>query len=343
MIEKHRAELGITPRKISDEEIVQRLRLRAGQRGRASILEEGIALRASRHRHGLPHRLRLPAATAAGRCTTPTTVGLFNVVPGDEALRRQPARRREVLAAGAAAGEARRRRQDLQLTTAAVRSARAARHASSSRWPSRSASKTLAARLRGSSPSRRRRRWRSMRRPRRAARGGGALQDDRLSSTMSTRTRPSSWQLHALPAAAASRRRTRCCSSEVIGKYGLLYTWPGSDPKAAADRADGAPGRGADRAGHRGRLAGRAVRRRRSRTASSGAAARWDDKGNLMAQHGGGRDAASPRGFQPRQTDLPGLRRTTRRSAACAARCRSPSCCKAARRPAATSCSTKAC
>ena len=34
MIEKHRKELGITPRKISDDEIVHRLRVRAGQRGR---------------------------------------------------------------------------------------------------------------------------------------------------------------------------------------------------------------------------------------------------------------------------------------------------------------------
>src|SRR3954453_7013513 len=46
MIEKHRSELGITPRKISDEEIVQRLVYALVNEG-ARILEEGIALRAS--------------------------------------------------------------------------------------------------------------------------------------------------------------------------------------------------------------------------------------------------------------------------------------------------------
>ena len=45
MIEKHRAELGITPRKISDEEIVQRLVYALVNEG-AQILDEGIALRA---------------------------------------------------------------------------------------------------------------------------------------------------------------------------------------------------------------------------------------------------------------------------------------------------------
>ncbi len=43
---------------------------------------------------------------------------------------------------------------------------------------------------------------------------------------------------------------------EVVGGLSLLYTWPGSDPAAKADRADGAPGRGADRARHRSALAG---------------------------------------------------------------------------------------
>ncbi len=46
MIEKHRAELGITPRKISDEEIVQRLVYALVNEG-AKIVEEGIAMRAS--------------------------------------------------------------------------------------------------------------------------------------------------------------------------------------------------------------------------------------------------------------------------------------------------------
>ena len=66
MIEKHRAELGITPRKISDEEIVQRLVYALVNEG-AKIVDEGIAHARQRHRHGLPHRLRLPAASAAGR------------------------------------------------------------------------------------------------------------------------------------------------------------------------------------------------------------------------------------------------------------------------------------
>ena len=46
MIEKHRAELGITPRKISDEEIVQRLVYALVNEG-AKIVDEGIAMRAS--------------------------------------------------------------------------------------------------------------------------------------------------------------------------------------------------------------------------------------------------------------------------------------------------------
>src|SRR4051812_976460 len=46
MIEKHRAELGIKPRKISDDEIVQRLVFALVNEG-AKIVEEGIALRAS--------------------------------------------------------------------------------------------------------------------------------------------------------------------------------------------------------------------------------------------------------------------------------------------------------
>ena len=46
MIEKHRADLGITPRKISDEEIVQRLVYALVNEG-AKIVDEGIAMRAS--------------------------------------------------------------------------------------------------------------------------------------------------------------------------------------------------------------------------------------------------------------------------------------------------------
>ena len=46
MIEKHRAELGIAPRKIGDEEIVERCVYALVNEG-AQIVEEGIALRAS--------------------------------------------------------------------------------------------------------------------------------------------------------------------------------------------------------------------------------------------------------------------------------------------------------
>jgi len=46
MIEKHRAELGITPRKIGDDEIVQRLVYALVNEG-AKIVDEGIAMRAS--------------------------------------------------------------------------------------------------------------------------------------------------------------------------------------------------------------------------------------------------------------------------------------------------------
>ena len=46
MIEDHRKELGITPRRISDEEIVQRLVFALVNEG-AHIVEEGIASRAS--------------------------------------------------------------------------------------------------------------------------------------------------------------------------------------------------------------------------------------------------------------------------------------------------------
>ena len=59
MIEDHRKDVGITPRKISDEEIVQRLVYALVNEG-AHILEDGIAIEVRRHRHGVPHRLRLP-------------------------------------------------------------------------------------------------------------------------------------------------------------------------------------------------------------------------------------------------------------------------------------------
>jgi len=98
MIEKHRKELGITPRKISDDEIVGRLVYALVNEG-AKIVDEGIALRASDvdmvylTGYGFPlHR--------GGPMNYADTVGLFNVVqamkrfaanPHDDATFWQPA------------------------------------------------------------------------------------------------------------------------------------------------------------------------------------------------------------------------------------------------------------
>jgi len=88
MIAKHRAELGITPRKISDEEIVQRLVFALVNEG-ARIVEEGIALRASDidmvylTGYGFPlHR--------GGPMNYADTVGLFNVVQAMKRFAKNP-------------------------------------------------------------------------------------------------------------------------------------------------------------------------------------------------------------------------------------------------------------
>jgi 3-hydroxyacyl-CoA dehydrogenase len=88
MIEKHRAELGITPRKISDDEIVQRLVYALVNEG-ARILEEGIALRASDidmvylTGYGFPlHR--------GGPMNYADTVGLYNVVQSMKRFAQNP-------------------------------------------------------------------------------------------------------------------------------------------------------------------------------------------------------------------------------------------------------------
>jgi 3-hydroxyacyl-CoA dehydrogenase len=98
MIEKHRADLGVKPRKISDEEIVHRLVFALVNEG-AKIVDEGIALRASDidmvylTGYGFPlHR--------GGPMNYADQVGLFNVVqtmkrfaknPQDDASFWQPA------------------------------------------------------------------------------------------------------------------------------------------------------------------------------------------------------------------------------------------------------------
>ncbi|MDE2617929.1 MAG: enoyl-CoA hydratase/isomerase family protein [Burkholderiales bacterium] len=88
MIEKHRKTMGITPRKISDEEIVQRLVYALVNEG-AHILEEGIASRASDidmvylTGYGFPiHR--------GGPMQHADTIGLFNVVQSMQRFARNP-------------------------------------------------------------------------------------------------------------------------------------------------------------------------------------------------------------------------------------------------------------
>ncbi|GAP37281.1 3-hydroxyacyl-CoA dehydrogenase NAD-binding domain-containing protein [Piscinibacter sakaiensis] len=98
MIEAHRAALGITPRKVSDEEIVHRLVYALVNEG-AKILEEGIALRASDIDMVYLTGYGFPLFRGGPMCYA-DTVGLFNVVatmkrfaanPLDDAAFWQPA------------------------------------------------------------------------------------------------------------------------------------------------------------------------------------------------------------------------------------------------------------
>jgi 3-hydroxyacyl-CoA dehydrogenase len=88
MIEDHRKELGITPRRISDEEIVQRLVFALVNEG-ARILEDGIASRASDidmvylTGYGFPIRRGGPMLYA-------DQVGLFNVVQAMKRFQKNP-------------------------------------------------------------------------------------------------------------------------------------------------------------------------------------------------------------------------------------------------------------
>jgi 3-hydroxyacyl-CoA dehydrogenase len=88
MIEDHRKELGITPRKISDEEIVQRLVFALVNEG-AHILEDGIASRAGDidmvylTGYGFPIYRGGPMMYA-------DQVGLFNVVQAMKRFQRNP-------------------------------------------------------------------------------------------------------------------------------------------------------------------------------------------------------------------------------------------------------------
>jgi 3-hydroxyacyl-CoA dehydrogenase len=87
----------------------------------AKILEEGIASKASDIDMVYLTGYGFPLHRGGPMCYA-DTVGLFNVVQADEALRAQPARRRRLLAAGAAAGAAGGRRQDLQSLRRGLRS-----------------------------------------------------------------------------------------------------------------------------------------------------------------------------------------------------------------------------
>ena len=98
MIEKHRAALGITPRKVSDEEIVQRL-VFALVNEAAHILEEGIANKASDIDMVYLTGYGFPAYRGGPLCYA-DSVGLYNVVqsmkrfaanPLDDAAFWQPA------------------------------------------------------------------------------------------------------------------------------------------------------------------------------------------------------------------------------------------------------------
>jgi 3-hydroxyacyl-CoA dehydrogenase len=88
MIEEHRKELGITPRKISDEEIVQRLVFSLVNEG-AHIVEEGIAARASDidmvyiTGYGFPFYRGGPMMYA-------DQVGLFNVAQAMKRFQKNP-------------------------------------------------------------------------------------------------------------------------------------------------------------------------------------------------------------------------------------------------------------
>lgn len=98
MVEKHRADLGITPRKISDEEIVHRLVYALVNEG-AKIVEEGIASRASDIDMVYLTGYGFPLHRGGPMCYA-DTVGLYNVVatmkrfaanPLDDAAFWQPA------------------------------------------------------------------------------------------------------------------------------------------------------------------------------------------------------------------------------------------------------------
>ncbi|MBB3196460.1 3-hydroxyacyl-CoA dehydrogenase NAD-binding domain-containing protein [Roseateles terrae] len=88
MIDMHRSALGITPRKISDEEIVQRLVFALVNEG-ARILEEGIAMRASDIDMVYLTGYGFPLWRGGPMCYA-DTVGLYNVVQTMKRFARNP-------------------------------------------------------------------------------------------------------------------------------------------------------------------------------------------------------------------------------------------------------------
>jgi 3-hydroxyacyl-CoA dehydrogenase len=88
MIEKHRAALGITPRKISDEEIVQRLVYALVNEG-AHIVEEGIASKASDIDMVYLTGYGFPLWRGGPMCYADTQ-GLFNVAAAMKKFARNP-------------------------------------------------------------------------------------------------------------------------------------------------------------------------------------------------------------------------------------------------------------
>jgi 3-hydroxyacyl-CoA dehydrogenase len=88
MIEKHRADLGITPRKISDDEIVHRLVYALVNEG-AKIVEEGIASKASDLDIVYLTGYGFPLWRGGPMCYADTQ-GLFNVVQAMNRFARNP-------------------------------------------------------------------------------------------------------------------------------------------------------------------------------------------------------------------------------------------------------------
>ena len=128
---------------------------------------------------------------------------------------------------------------------------------------------------------------------------------------------------------SATRRLHAALKREVVGGLEPALHLARQRPGGQADPADGAPGRGAHRAWHREELAGRALCRRDQGRLRLGPR-RVGQQGQPDRADGGGRDAARRRASSPSAPSTwPSA--PTRKSAACAARSRSPRCWRSAR------------